>query len=365
MKTKVCHISTVHKPFDDRIFHKECRSLVNAGFDVSLVVTHDKKETVNGVKIIPLPVSKGRIHRMIAKSHFAFYRSLRTKSKIYHFHDPELMFVGLLLSLLGKKVVYDSHENVSKQIESKSYIKPKIFRILVSKSYRIIERICIAFFSSVISVTPEIVSFLSKKKGLLVRNFPIISLIDEAKANTPKEGKKVVFYAGGLSKIRGIEEACWAVHNSKMDIELQLAGSWESEQYKRSCLGVDKNKVKYLGFFPMEDIYPMMKVADIGLATLYPEKNYLNSYPIKAFEYMACQLPIIMSNFPYWEEAFSTYASFVDPCSPTDIQNQLEFLLSNPAVAKKMGENGRKAVLEKYSWEAESKKLVELYKSLD
>jgi|SaaInl0LU_22_DNA_1037365.scaffolds.fasta_scaffold05618_2 glycosyltransferase involved in cell wall biosynthesis len=361
---KVCHISTVHQAFDDRIFYKECHSLVKAGFDVSLVVTHEKEETVNGVKIIPLPKSKGRLHRMIVKSHFAFYRSLKTKSKIYHFHDPELLFVGVLLSLLGKKVVYDSHENVSKQIESKAYIKPAFLRSFISKGYRLIERICISFFSSVVSVTPEIVSFLSVKKGLLLRNFPIISLIDEAKKQEKLTQKKVIFYAGGLSKIRGIKEVCLAVRNMEMDVELQLAGPWESEEYKQTCLTIEKDKVNYLGVFPMEKVYPMMKAADIGLATLYPVKNYLNSYPIKAFEYMACEKPIIMSNFPYWREAFNGFATFVDPYSPRDIQKQIEILLADPTKGKEMGERGRKAVVEKYSWEAESTKLIDLYKQL-
>ena len=74
--TKICHISTAHPPFDVRIFHKECVSLAKAGYDVSLVVTHDKSETVNGVKIVPLPKSKGRFHRMFIKKHIAFYRAL-------------------------------------------------------------------------------------------------------------------------------------------------------------------------------------------------------------------------------------------------------------------------------------------------
>ncbi len=362
--TRVCHITTVHNLLDDRIFYKECVCLVKAGFDVSLVVTHNKNEVINGVNIVSLPKSKNRLHRMFVKSHFAFYRALKTNSKIYHFHDPELLFIGVLLRLMGKKVIYDSHENVSKQIQSKEYIKPRLLRVSVAKFYRIVEKICISTFSSIISVTPEIVEFLSKKKGVLIRNFPIISLIDDTEINEKKTNKKVLFYAGGLSRIRGIKEVCEAVANSNLEMEFQLAGPWESEEYKKECLSINKKKINYLGIFPMEEVYPIMKAADIGIATLFPVKNYLNSYPIKAFEYMACELPIVMSDFPYWKKSFSESAVFVNPNSPEEIRVKIEMLLNHPDKAKKMGENGRKAVIEKYSWEAESKKLVELYKSL-
>ena len=128
---KVCHISSAHPPFDVRIFHKECVSLAQAGFDVSLVITHDKHETVQGVKMIPLPPTKGRIHRMVIKTYFAFYRALKTKSKIYHFHDPELIILGLMLKVKGKKVIYDIHENNSASILSKPYIRSKVLKELI------------------------------------------------------------------------------------------------------------------------------------------------------------------------------------------------------------------------------------------
>ncbi|MGB1039990.1 MAG: glycosyltransferase [Flavobacteriales bacterium] len=364
MSVKVCHISTAHPPFDVRIFHKECVSLAQSGYDVSLVVTHDKKEIVKGVNIIPLPVSKGRLHRMFIKTHFAFYRSLKTKSKIFHFHDPELMLVGILLKILGKKVIFDSHENVSSQIESKHWIGSSFLRKSVKSVYRIFEKFSILFFNSVISVTPEIVEFLSSKKGVLVRNYPIISLIDKVKGVKNKSKKTTLIYVGGLTKIRGIKEICQAINQLEQEVELRLVGPWESEDFKNECLKTS-NKINYFGVKPLEEVYPLINSSDIGFVTLFPEKNYLNSLPIKAFEYMACEIPMIMSDFPYWKNTFEGCAEFVNPQSVEEIKKAVSVLIEDKDKANAFAIKGRNKVKSEFSWESESEKLINLYKKLE
>jgi glycosyltransferase involved in cell wall biosynthesis len=102
-------------------------------------------------------------------------------------------------------------------------------------------------------------------------------------------------------------------------------------------------------------------VADIGMVSLYPEKNYLRSLPVKAFEYMACNMPMIMSNFDYWQEHFQDCAVFVDPLDPEEISLKINLLLNDSAFANKLAAAGLKTVNEKYSWEAESKKLIAFY----
>lgn len=363
MSVKVCHISTAHPPFDVRIFHKECISLAKAGFDVSLVITHDKREIVQGVEIVPLPESKGRLHRIFIKTHFAFYRSLKTKAKIYHFHDPELMIVGVLLKILGKKVIFDSHENVSSQIESKNWLGGKFIRVVIKKTYRLFERFSILFFDAVISVTPEIVEFLSSKKGVLVRNYPIISLIDSVKGGKTVNQKPVLIYVGGLTKIRGIKEICEAVEQYDKEIELWLVGPWESQEFQKECLD-NRSKIYYKGIKPLAEVYPLINKSEIGFVTLFPEKNYLNSLPIKAFEYMACEIPMIMSDFPYWKNTFKGCAEFVNPKSIEDISKAITRLIENPEKAKEYAKCSREKVLNDFSWESESKKLVDLYQKL-
>jgi glycosyltransferase involved in cell wall biosynthesis len=97
------------------------------------------------------------------------------------------------------------------------------------------------------------------------------------------------------------------------------------------------------------------------VATLHPQHNYLTNLPVKAFEYMTCSLPVVMSDFPYWREVFEGAALFVDPQRPEAIAAAIRHLLDHPDEARRLGERGRMMVEEKYSWEAESVKLLALY----
>jgi glycosyltransferase involved in cell wall biosynthesis len=321
---KVCHISTVHNAFDDRIFHKECVSLAKAGFDITLIVKHDKNEVVNGVKISALSKNSSRSYRIISQF-IAFSKAIKVKAEVCHFHDPELMLIGVLLRLFGKKVIYDVHEDIVKQVYYKKWIK-----------------------------------------FTFIRNYPIIELIDNQPTNNSKLEKTIrLIYAGGLTEVRGIKEIIASLEFISQDIELLLLGPWESDEYLQECKNLSSwSKVKYIGRLNLEEVYPYIKSSDIGLSLLYPAKNYITSLPVKAFEYMACEKPMIMSNFEYWQEIFGDVALFCDPMNPKEIALCIQQLIEDKSKAHELGERGRKLILEKFSWEAESIRLVEMYQGL-
>lgn len=103
---KNCMLSSAHFAFDDRIFYKEAKSLSQAGYEVVIIAWHDKEETIDNIKIIPLPILKDRFHRMTKTLWKLFKLALKEKADVYHFHDPELIFIGIVLRLLDKKVIY-------------------------------------------------------------------------------------------------------------------------------------------------------------------------------------------------------------------------------------------------------------------
>ncbi|MGB5315482.1 MAG: glycosyltransferase, partial [Robiginitalea sp.] len=99
---------------------------------------------------------------------------------------------------------------------------------------------------------------------------------------------------------------------------------------------------------------------------LQPTINYLDSIPVKMFEYMAAGIPVIASDFPYWRELLSgtDCAIFVDPDNPSEIAVAIRMLLADKKRADKMGRMGRISVEQRFNWSAEEKKLLQLYRQL-
>lgn len=362
----MCHVTTVHSPFDVRIFHKECKTLAKAGYQVYLIAQHDRKEMVDGVYIIPLSKVKSRIVRIIKQPIKALKIALVINAQVYHIHDPELIPIGLLLKIFQKKVIFDSHEDVPLQILSKPYLNEKIKHPL-STFIRILENLFCRFFDAIITATPSIKDKFVKinPKTLDINNYPLLEELNLIRKDI-KKSRNEICYIGGISQIRGIKELVKALEFLD-DVRLNLAGNLVDDKLGEEIKSLKGwEKVNYYGFINRDGVYEIMSRSYIGIVTLYPAINYIDSLPVKLFEYMLAGLPVIASNFPLWKEIVegNNCGVCVDPLNPYEIAEAIKFLMDNPEVAKKMGENGRKAVLEKYNWEKESKKLLDLYEEL-
>ena len=365
-RLKVVHFTSAHWAFDTRIFYKECVSLAGAGYDVVLVVPHTRDEVRNDVRIRAVPIPNSREQRVKRTIRQVYRAAVEEDGDVYHFHDPELFLSGLWLKLRGKRVIYDIHENIPAQILGKDYIKPDWMRKSVANLARVSEKVALAAFDGLVIANPVVAQRFESDKAITVANYPILGLVDDiSPANMPVSGRPVLIYVGGLTPIRGIYELIQAVEILPVDVELWLAGAWSSDAFRHRCESLSGwNRVRYLGQLTPVEVYAYLKRADIGLATLHPQENYLTNLPVKGFEYMACSLPMVMSDFPYWREIFSGAAMFVDPTSPQAIASAIQFLLQHPEEASQLGATGRRMVEERFSWEAESKKLLALYERI-
>jgi glycosyltransferase involved in cell wall biosynthesis len=362
---KICILTSVHPAFDVRIFHKEAKTLVKAGYDVTLIARHNKNETVDGVKIIALSKPGTRFRRIFRMTWKIYRLAKKQKANVYHFHDPELLLVGIVLRLLGKKVIYDVHEDVPQQILYKEWIRNICVREFTAAVVHVIEHIGVFFFNVILAATVKIAKKFPESKTIILRNFPDLELIENGKPIHSKKNKSIIVYAGGLNRPRGIREIVQAMEFVGNKAELWLLGEWISEEFEKECKALDGWKyTKHLGFVHLGKVYKHLKGADIGISILYPIKNYVTSLPTKTFEYMACSLPVVMSDFPYWQRIFEECALFADPYSPEDIADRILYLLDNPDKAKQFGGKGRQLIEEKYSWENESKKLLKVYEEL-
>jgi glycosyltransferase involved in cell wall biosynthesis len=363
-------MTSVHPPFDIRVFYKMCKSLADARYDVVLIAMIPETAVKEGVRIVPFPMYKNRVKRLLFSPFKMFSMALKEKAAVYHFHDPELLVTAFLLKLSGKKVIYDVHEDYSREINDKYWIKSRFVRKAVSLVYRFIEWTLARFFiTRVIAVTTDIAAKFPRKKTVMVRNFVDVEMINAAPAKSEKESEKkekpVIIHVGGLSPAKGIREAVQAVGLLAGRAELRLLGKWGEPGYEEECKSLDGWKyTSYIGSLEPREVYSYLKTADIGLSTQYPVGNFLTALPLKFFEYMACSLPMVISDFPFWREMFGQCSLFADPFKPEQIAERLRYLLDNRQKARELGRQGYRLVAEKYNWNREQKELLALYERL-
>jgi glycosyltransferase involved in cell wall biosynthesis len=367
---KVVHLTSVHAAFDVRVFHKECKALARSGKHVVLVAPHEGDEVVDSVEVKGIKICGGRFARMTRTAWSLFREALRQNGEVYHFHDPELIPVGLLLAARGKIVVYDIHEDAPADMLHKDYIPRRLRRPLMW-SVRKLEDAACRRFSGLIAATPTIAErfYPINANTVVVHNYPKLDEIAPT-VNVPwNERPPAVAYIGSISERRGVREIlrALAVLPSTSPAEMMLAGPFSPNGLPTELEALPGwARVRYVGVLGRPAIANLLSRVRLGLLVLQPEPNFVNAMPIKLFEYMAAGIPVIASAFPLWRQIIGEAGCglLVDPQDPQAIARAIEYLLSHDDEAEAMGHRGRKVACELYNWNSEERILLQFYSDL-
>jgi len=364
---KVCHMTSVHKRYDTRIFQKMCRSLAKNGYDVTLLVMDDlPEETKDGVRIVSVPFKpKNRLDRILHSGRKLLRKAVELDCDLYHFHDPELLPIGLRLKKLGKTVIYDSHEDYPQQIIGKSWIPGKITRMLLSRFFRCYETSICRRLDAVIfpcTVNGKNIFENRARRCELVGNMPILQTNPAQNMCVKKE--KQICLTGSLAEARGVTQLVKAMEFC--DGMLVMAGAIQEKYlaYLQTLPGWEK--VDFRGRVSFEEAQKIIGQSCVGTSVLRNTLQYnrIDTLATKIYEYMNFGLPVVMNDAPYNRSQNDrlNFGICVDPDSPAEIAAALNHFLAHPDKAEAMGRNGRKAVEQEFNWDIECKKLLDLYK---
>ncbi|MBC2056103.1 glycosyltransferase family 4 protein [Listeria booriae] len=367
--------SSVHSWNGTRLYHKTAKSLAQNNFNVELMAIEQGgniTDNIANVALRTLPKQK-RYFRPL--NWWKIYRSaVKSKATYFHFNDPELLLVAMLLRMRKKNAVFifDMYENFPKAIQSKPWIW-RGARMPLSKMIRYVERRLLARMDAVIFAErsyKEDYDFLHCSQ-VDVYNFPTYQ-----PACQPVTGSvRKIVYVGDITKARGLVEMLQLAKYLKQywseDFELILIGPMTSDLEKQMTEFVLENnlmdQVHWKGTIPYDAMWEELYSADIGLCLLHPLPNYLNSLATKLYEYMAANMAIIASDFPDWKQLIEETDTglCVDPLNGEEVGEAVVQLLNQPESIAEMGSNGRYYFENVYNWSHEEKKLIGLYQKIN
>lgn len=367
--THIIQFTTVHPRTDVRIRIKEVASLhrhldarvdlfVQDGLGDEIDATHGFVITDTGAR------PKGRLARM-TKGAWRMFRAVRQAGPdVAHFHDPELIPVGLLLRLSGIKVIYDVHEDLPRQVLNKVYLRPWL-RGGISKSVAAIEWVAGRAFNGVSAAVPSIAARFPRDKTILVRNFPAPEDITTPTPRPYADRPAHFTYIGGLTEVRGTLQMVAAMDLvSDPSARLQLAGKFQQQSHRAAAEATPGwAHVDDHGWLDRIGIADLLSNARAGMVVLHPTPSHVDSLPVKFFEYMAAGLPVISSDFPMLREIIEKTGCglIADPMDPASIAKAMTRILSDPQAAAEMGARGKEAVAQHYNWHAEARTLIAFY----
>jgi glycosyltransferase involved in cell wall biosynthesis len=349
-------LTSAHSAVDDRIFYREALTLAAAGMKVAVVGRHPRPEVVEGIAIHPMPEVRSRKQRLLLGWHI-LKLARRLDARLYIFHDPELFGVGFALRLLGKQVVYDSHENLPKQLLQKEWL-PWIVRRLLFPFVWTGEYLGSRLLSGVIAAVPALMVRFPRASTILARNFPTRASLQVLGGGPDiRTRPNIAIYAGGLSRIRGIKELVTAFQDLK-NAELWLVGTFESAEFQREIMTSLPPNVHWLGWKPYPEMIQLYTQVKLGMVLLHPMPNHRHSLPVKLFEYLGAGLPVVASDFPEFSEYIEGCGRQINPQDPEAIRQAIADLLSHPEELAAMSARARERAVARFSWEPEGERLV-------
>lgn len=372
-KIKVCHVISGYFRNDPRVFQRQCKSIVKAGYEVS-ILTNDggSKEILDEINIYPCGrFWKNRIKIILFAKHQFFKKAIEIDADIYQLHSPELIPLGLELKRRGKIIIYDAHEDLPKHILEKDWI-PSFLRKPISLIIDAYMKIALKTYNEIISPHPHVVDYLKNvnKNVTLVTNFAKVGPSGNFDLTHYLARENYICYSGTVYLHSNQEYILDAISNIQ-GIKYQIVGFIDDNHYKRLSERKGFEKLSFLGRIPWHELDEFYSKSLIGIVIIDYKLNLgskKGTYAVnKMFEYMQAGLPIICSDYDLWEDIVNKYdcGICVEPNNAKQIEDAILFLMNNKEKAYQMGQNGRKAVLLEYNWSTQEREYIKIFRKYD
>ncbi len=373
---KVCHFSSVHSIYDTRVYNRECVSMAKY-FDVTLIAIGSFTGTKNGVKIIGINKTTNKLNRIFVTTIKVFAQAIKTDAQIYHIHDAEMLPFALLLVVLGKKVIYDIHENTKQDILLKPWISPLIKNILAN-TYDALLKLSSSYIHYITVLADEKflpIFYAKKNQYTIVQNFANVEdMLKYRVEDRWNLQQNHIFYVGMIKDIYYnfdlLIDSVYELKQQNYKVYIHVVGYFGTNVVQHFNNNKNwkevKEQIHFYGKLDMDTAYRISMQCKLGICLKNQPENILLSHERKFFEYLAVGLPSVFCNAKIYTDINKKYniGIGVDLGNKIQIAQAIKSILSNEIEYKQMQQNCVSAVNEKYNWKSQEEILLNLYTSL-
>ena len=358
-------VSVTNDLVSDNRVHKVCTSLVKMGFEVLLVGRKLPKslpleERACQTKRFRLLFKKGPL--FYACFNFRLFLFLLfAKFDVLLSNDLDTLPANYLASKLkNKPLVYDSHEYFTE-------VPELVTSRRVQKIWEWLEKQMLPKLKYAYTVCDSIAEVYRQKYGTpfrVVRNFPMANQSKPALPLKPERNEKTVLYQGAINVHRGLEQAILAMKYLD-NVRFVIAGDGDIKVPLEKLVQQEKlkNRVKFLGRLPINELAKITPTADLGLSIEEDVGlNYRFALPNKLFDYIQAEVPVLVTNLPEMAAIVNRYqiGEITESLEPEKLAAKINLALFDEEKREKWKENLKVAAGD-LTWENEEKTLMEIY----
>lgn len=374
-------------PFDRRVW-SEATTLAGAGYEVTVISPTGKgfearEETLDGVRILrhSLPPDGDGLFGYLREYGGALWHELRLAFRVWRergfdiihgCNPPDLIFlVALLFRPFGVRYIFDHHDICPELYETKFERRGWLWRLTVLQ-----ERL--TFRSASVSIaTNESYAEIARNRGgmaaedvFVVRSGPKVEKLElrTPKPELKKGARHLIGYVGVIGRQEGLDLLLDAAEHlirglGREDVHFGIVGGGpEQPQIVEDC--ARRGLAPWFTFTGRAEddlLLDMLNTADVCVnpdrVTVMNDLSTMN----KILEYMTLKKPIVQFEMKEGRASAGEASLYARKNDPVDFAEKIAWLLDRPEERARMGEIGRRRVLERFSWDHSAPSLLAAY----
>lgn len=369
-KLKICFVSSMHDWNDDRIFERAALGLASLGHEVIYVSPAEKDMKVEGVFIKAIP-KRNRFKKHLFGPFEAFRQMKKIEADLYHFYNPNMMWMMRRWAKKGHAVFIDIHENYEARVDALPL--PSWLRNKAVGWYRKLENWFCRSYNGITVVTETMANKLSPSGTpvLVVDNVPYLKRLATVQLAERKDKRPTIITSGSHSAGRNCMKAVEAlplIVKSIPNVKMKFVGRFQPAEYEQELI----NKAKELGvstnfetegMLPWLENFKRMSTAHVGCVFYNDNLNNRVTLPNRLYEYMYVGLAVLGEDFPEVKSVLqkNNCGEIVNSQNPQDIAEKSIRLLKNPLQLDIYIKNSKQGIETTHNFEKALDELQKFY----